>query len=124
MPIARHLFLLLALFLALAGPGQGVSDSAARLPHGDVLPRNMLPDSLNQPGVSFALASFRSACLKDIRYDLVFHIPAAKEQPVRGEETLSFQLDLARTAGLPLLIDFKGAPVAAMQSSTVASRRR
>ena len=106
MPIARPLFLLLALFLALAGLGQGASDN--------ILPRNMLPDSLNQPGVPFALASFRSACLKDIRYDLVFHIPAAKDQAVTGEETLSFQLDLAHTAGLPLLLDFKGAAVHAM----------
>jgi aminopeptidase N len=96
MPIVRHLFLLLALFLALASLGQGALDS------------------LNQPGVPFVLASFRSACLKDIRYDLVFHIPAAKEQPVTGEEILSFQLDSARGAGLPLLLDFKGTAVHAM----------
>ena len=98
--INRRVFFLLSLFYALTGLGQGVPDRMLLLHH--------VPDSLGQPGVSFALANYRSACIKDIRYELVFHIPPQKEDPVPGEEKLFFQLDTTETGGLPLLLDFKG----------------
>jgi len=72
-------------------------------------------------GVSFALAQQRSACLKEIRYELVFHLPDSKSVPVEGEEKLFFQLDKARLAGHPLLLDFKGRAVdaVAVNGSTI-----
>jgi len=63
-------------------------------------------------GVSLELARLRSACLKDVRYELDFHLPKTRTQPVGGEERLYFELDKDRLAGRPLLLDFKGQSVA------------
>lgn len=43
-------------------------------------------------GVSAVLAAHRSALLQDIHYELSFHIPAQRDLPVEGEETLTFTL--------------------------------
>ncbi|MBS1601303.1 MAG: aminopeptidase [Bacteroidetes bacterium] len=63
-------------------------------------------------GVSLRLAQLRSACLKDIRYELSFHLPEERTQPVGGEEKMVFDLDKGRLNGEPLLLDFKGRSVA------------
>jgi len=74
-------------------------------------------------GVSLALAQQRSACLKDIRYELVFHLPESKNVPVEGEEKLFFQLDRDRLGGEALLLDFRGRAVdaVAVNGSTIAA---
>ena len=66
-----------------------------------------------QPGVPYAVARYRSKIIKDIHYQLSFHIPAEKEKPVQGEEKLSFTLGAEAVAGEPLLLDFK-APAEAL----------
>jgi aminopeptidase N len=71
-----------------------------------------VPDSLGQPGVSFALARQRAALVKDIQYELAFHLPAEKDQPVNGEEKITYRLDALPQNGLPLLLDFKAPPSA------------
>lgn len=53
-----------------------------------------------ESGISRTLALERSAHISDIRYDLVFHIPEARAEPVEGMETLSFTLDSRRTVQL------------------------
>ena len=50
-----------------------------------------------ETGVSARLAAQRSAVLKDIRYDLQFHIPAQREQAIPAEETLRFTLSNGST---------------------------
>ncbi|HLZ86892.1 MAG TPA: M1 family aminopeptidase, partial [Puia sp.] len=67
-------------------------------------------------GVPFGMARQRAAILRDIRYDLAFHLPADKENPVHGEETLVFTLGKDPRAPLPL--DFK-APTGAVLSLRV-----
>ncbi|HEV2478745.1 MAG TPA: M1 family aminopeptidase [Puia sp.] len=62
------------------------------------------------PGVPYVLARYRSTILADIHYELAFHLPAAKETPVQGEERLLFRL--ATGAGEPLMLDFKASPEA------------
>ena len=69
-------------------------------------------DEMTVPGVSKTLAAYRVRVLRDIRYELSFHLPAAKDQPVQGEEKISFALDKNAGAGRPLLLDFKAAPQA------------
>ena len=64
-------------------------------------------DSIGLPGVSRALAIYRSIHLRDIHYDLHFHIPAGRQEPVTGRGSISFTLDKV-SAGRPLLLDFKG----------------
>jgi aminopeptidase N len=78
-----------------------------------------VPDSIGQPGVSQALAVYRSARLRDIHYELHFRIPAARQEAVQGQEVVSFALDKGSAAGdkgstadSPLLLDFKGGPEA------------
>jgi len=66
-------------------------------------------DSIGQPGVSRALAVYRSIHLRDIHYDLHFRIPAGRQEPVTGRGSISFVLDKV-PAGRPLLLDFKGPP--------------
>ncbi len=63
------------------------------------------------PGVPYALAAHRGGIIRDVRYDLSFFIPAPKEQPVPGEETIFFQLQ--PNAGT-VLLDFK-APASALR---------
>jgi len=67
--------------------------------------------AMGQEGVSLGLAQLRSACLKNIRYELAFHLPEARTQPVGGEENLFFDLEKDSLAGRPLLLDFKGRSV-------------
>ncbi|HXB96393.1 MAG TPA: M1 family aminopeptidase [Puia sp.] len=59
------------------------------------------------PGVPYSLAVHRSAVLRNIRYTLAFHLPAARESPVYGEEKLSFLLDSAWRGDQAVLLDFK-----------------
>jgi aminopeptidase N len=66
-------------------------------------------DSIGQPGVSRALAVYRSIHLRDIHYDLHFRIPAGRQEPVTGRGSVSFILDKV-PVGRPLLLDFKGSP--------------
>lgn len=67
-----------------------------------------VPDSIGQPGVSQALAVYRSALLRDIHYELHFRIPATRQEAVQGQEVVSFALDKVGA----LLLDFKGGPEA------------
>lgn len=60
-----------------------------------------------EPGVPYALAVYRGAVLRDIRYALTFHLPAAKESPVTGEERLYFRLDPGWRGGRVLWLDLK-----------------
>jgi aminopeptidase N len=71
-------------------------------------------DSILQPGVSRALAVYRRIHLRDIRYDLSFHLPASRETAVTGRESISFKLDRAGV-GKSLLLDFKASPEAAAE---------
>ncbi len=57
-----------------------------------------------QPGVSKALADFRSAVIRDIQYLLKFDIPAIKSEAIEANELLSFSL---LKTGFPLQLDFK-----------------
>jgi len=63
------------------------------------------PTGQTEPGVSYALARYRSSILTDIHYELAFHIPAEKEKPVQGEERLLFHL--TGSGDEPLLLDFR-----------------
>src|SRR5258706_15013359 len=54
-------------------------------------------------GISFALAQERARTLSVLRYDLTLNIPERKQDPVRGRETIFFQL---ADPSHPLLIDF------------------
>ena len=58
-------------------------------------------------GVPYSLAVYRGAVLRDIRYTLTFHLPAARENPVEGEEKLYFRLDSAWRSGQPVWLDFR-----------------
>ena len=54
-------------------------------------------------GVPLTLAQTRAARVSDIRYDLAFTIPAEREQPIAGRETVTFTLG---DVNEPLAIDF------------------
>lgn len=54
-------------------------------------------------GVSQALAADRAQNLSALRYQLALSIPARKQDPIRGRETLQFEL---ADASRPLLLDF------------------
>jgi aminopeptidase N len=78
-------------------------------------------DQRTTPGVSYALSVRRAARLRDIHYALFFHLPAAKDTPVQGEEKISFTLQKGGRAGGALLLDFK-ASSQALQWITVNGR--
>lgn len=61
------------------------------------------------PGVSGSLAWSRALYVKDLRYELHFNVPASRDEPVRGYETIRFRMESAvsRDDGF-LLVDFKG----------------
>lgn len=56
-----------------------------------------------EEGVSEALYAFRSELISDVHYDVAFRIPAALEERVTGQETITFSLE--RRTELP--IDFR-----------------
>ncbi len=56
-----------------------------------------------EPGISQSLAVYRKSVLSDIRYSLLFNIPAEKTDPVTATETVAFRLS---SAGQPLQLDF------------------
>lgn len=56
-----------------------------------------------QSGVSRTLATARAARIRDVRYTISLRVPAAREEPVTGTETLAFTLSDART---PIVLDF------------------
>lgn len=64
-------------------------------------------------GVPYQLAVDRAQRIKEIHYDLTFHLPAEKVLPVTGEEMVTFRLDsLGQT---DLFLDFKSdRPIAGM----------
>lgn len=77
MKLHPYLSLLPSLLLAVAcSPSQ---DNAARL--------------ASEEGISYELAQLRHCTISDLRYELTFHIPAAKDSAILGEEILRFQLD-------------------------------
>lgn len=57
-----------------------------------------------QSGVSVELAQKRKAEITNVKYTLSFHIPEAKETPIKGEELISF---FWRNKISDLVIDFK-----------------
>ena len=63
-------------------------------------------------GVPYTLARQRAALLKDISYDLHFHLPADRETPVSGREVIHFTLNKPPQGYLRL--DFK-APLSAVR---------
>lgn len=71
-----------------------------------------------EPGVSFALASYRKAVLQDMQYTIAFQIPAKKQDPIAGTETIRF---LLRDNKAPLQLDFKQ-PAAAVHSLSINGR--
>ncbi len=106
MPIVPRITLLLAamgLFLFC----QPITGRAQAVP-GQGTPAQAVPDSIGQPGVSRALAEYRSGILGDIHYELHFRIPEDRQEPVAGRETVSFVFDRSGHADIPLLLDFKG----------------
>ena len=71
------------------------------------------------PGVPYALAHYRSTILRDIHYELAFHLPAEKDVPVQAEERLIFHLAAGVTGGL--LLDFR-APGEALHWARINGR--
>lgn len=60
-------------------------------------------DRLTEQGVSWELAEHRKETLSNIRYEVSLSIPAAQEDPILGNVTLSFDLE---EGGNPVIIDF------------------
>ncbi len=56
------------------------------------------------PGVAFALAEQRTAVIADVRYELLFQIPAANNEAVNGNLLVRFDL---LDASMPLVLDFR-----------------
>ena len=54
------------------------------------------------PGIPDTLAHHRAATIKNLRYNLTFHIPATKTTPIQASEII--QLDQATAA--PIILDF------------------
>ena len=52
------------------------------------------------PGVPETLATERAAAVRALRYELSFRIPESKAEPVRGMETVRFELDEPRAVAL------------------------
>ena len=65
---------------------------------------SQLPKADPEPGVSETLARARVRRLSNLRYDLSFSIPLAKQEPVVGRAVISFTLADALT---PVAIDFR-----------------
>lgn len=82
-----RLAIILAVSLLLAGP---VLIVAHVTPDPDI-------------GVPLTLAQARAARVSDIHYDLTFAIPAERQQPIAGRESIAFSLS---DASQPLAIDF------------------
>ena len=59
-----------------------------------------------EPGVSKALAEERAATIGDVRYELSFHVPASKAEPVSGSATITFML----RGSDDVQLDFQGEP--------------
>jgi aminopeptidase N len=60
-----------------------------------------------QAGVPSSLADERAARIANLRYDLLFTVPATQAEPVRGRVTIGFDLNDASTS---LALDFAAAP--------------
>lgn len=60
-------------------------------------------DKLLDEGVSWELAEYRKASMKDLRYDLHFSIPADKDKDIEARETISFCLDKVQD----VILDFR-----------------
>ncbi len=60
-----------------------------------VVSRHVPRRSLIGPGIPEALANDRAARIRDLTYEASFHVPASREEPVRGELTARFLLTSA-----------------------------
>jgi aminopeptidase N len=58
-----------------------------------------------EPGVSYALATYRQSLVHNIQYELQFDIPSAKDSGIAAQETLHFDLSALPTQ--PLQLDCK-----------------
>jgi aminopeptidase N len=61
------------------------------------------PEIRLEPGVSRRLAAMRAQTISDVRYHLVFRVPARLEEPIRGRARIGLQLSDSET---PLVLDF------------------
>ena len=62
-----------------------------------------VPATYTEPGVSTELASYRSANLSGVVYDISLTIPESQDERIRGSETISFK----RSGGAnPVVLDF------------------
>ena len=77
-----RLLCLVAALVLLTASSDPSGDQARRAP----LDRD--PDL----GVSESLAQERSALISDLKYALTLTIPASKEQPIKGTESITFKL--------------------------------
>ena len=77
-------------------------------------------DAAPEPGVAHALAERRAGAVHDLRYDVRFDLPAARDSAVRGEVELRFTwqgggedlvLDFRAPAGHVASVSLDGAPV-------------
>jgi hypothetical protein len=60
-------------------------------------------NSLEQ-GVSRVLATTRASRISDVRYALALKVPAARQEPVTGTETITFTL---ADSSAPVVLDFE-----------------
>src|SRR5450756_866648 len=94
------------LFAGVYAQAQSQSQSSAPAIPQVISPATAAPSSglpALETGVSATLAAGRSALLKDIRYDLQFHIPAQREEPIPAEETILFTLSAGSPAATGMI---------------------
>jgi phage-related holin len=65
-----------------------------------------LTDEITQAGVSHLLATNRSKAISNLRYNLSFSIPQQIEAPVKGNVSISLDINSVQ----PVVIDFKAKP--------------
>jgi aminopeptidase N len=65
-----------------------------------------LTDEITQAGVSHLLATNRSKAISNLRYNLSFSIPQQIEAPVKGNVSISLDINSVQ----PVVIDFKANP--------------
>jgi aminopeptidase N len=106
--LARHTATTGALLAGTAWLASPATALAQRLvaPGRSVASRSDPMTSLLAPGVSAALAQYRSRTLRDVRYDVTLSLPASRAQPVTGQTLIRVH---KRTSG-PLVLDFDVTP--------------
>ena len=83
-----------------------------------VLPPIFQTASDPPPGVPLDIARDRAARVTNLRYQLLFSIPAVQTEPVRGRVVVRFDL---KDASRPLPLDFSG-PAEAVERVTIGGR--